>query len=93
MDETILRLTEERSRDNTRRIEKLEQGQEILHRLTTSVEVMVKEQQYIRETVDRLGEKLDSVEQRPLRRWEAVTEKILLVLVSACVTWVLTQLG
>lgn len=84
---------DQRSRANTRRIETLERSQEALNRLTTSVEVLVREQQRIREDLSSLSGKLDAMERRPLRRWEAVTEKILLVLASALVTYVLTQVG
>ena len=84
---------EQRARSNTRRIEALERGQEMLGRLTTSVEVMVQEQRHIRENVSELSEKLDTMEQKPLRRYEAVAEKVLLVVVSALITWVLARLG
>ena len=82
---------EQRARSNTRRIEALERGQETLSRLTTSVEVMVQEQRHIRENVSELSEKLDTIEQKPLRRYEA--EKVLLVVASALITWVLARLG
>ena len=84
---------EQRARSNTRRIEALERGQETLSRLTTSVEVMVQEQRHIRENVSELSEKLDTIEQKPLRRCESVAEKVLLVVVSALITWVLARLG
>lgn len=84
---------EQRARSNTRRIETLERGQEMLGRLTTSVEVMVQEQRHIRENVSELSEKLDTMEQKPLRRYEAVAEKVLLVVASALITWVLARLG
>ena len=84
---------EQRARSNTRRIEALERGQETLSRLTTSVEVMVQEQRHIRENVSELSEKLDTIEQKPLRRCEAVAEKVLLVVVSALITWLLARLG
>ena len=84
---------EQRARSNTRRIETLERGQEMLGRLTTSVEVMVQEQRHIRENVSELSEKLDTMEQKPLRRYEAVVEKVLLVVASALITWVLARLG
>ena len=84
---------DQRARSNTRRIEALERGQETLSRLTTSVEVMVQEQRHIRENVSELSEKLDTIEQKPLRRYEAVAEKVLLVVASALITWVLARLG
>lgn len=84
---------EQRTKSNTRRVEALERGQEALNRLTTAVEVLVREQQRIREDLGEVGRKLDAVEKRPMRRWEAVTEKLLLVLVSALATYVLTGVG
>jgi len=85
--------TEQRAKSNTHRIDQLEKGQEDLNRLTTAVEVMVQEQRHIRENVTDLGRKLDVMEHRPIRRAESLAEKAALVLVSALITYVLTQVG
>lgn len=84
---------EARAKSNTRRIDKLEQSTDALNRLATSVEVMAARQEQIADTVDKLDGKVDALERKPARRWEGLVDKILLVLATAAVTWLLAKLG
>ena len=54
---------------------------------------MVQEQRHIRENVTDLGKKLDVMEHKPMRRAESLAEKAALVLLSALITYILTQVG
>ena len=102
-EETVsIRLTETdaRSRSNTRRIEDLEKKVELLGRLTTAMEVMASEQKHlsvviseVKKTVSSLDTKVETLEQKPSRRWESVTEKLLLAAVSAAAAFFLGRLG
>ena len=85
--------TDSRARSNTRRIEQLERGQEMLTHIATSVEVLVSEQRHLREELENLTQKVDVLEQKPGQRWEAVVDKVLLMVVGALVGFVLVQLG
>jgi len=76
-----------------RRIENLERGQETLNRLATAVEVLAAKQDGMGQSVDRIREKLDVLEQRPAQRWEGLLDKILLVLAGAFVSFLLSQGG
>lgn len=82
---------DQRVRSNTRRIEGLERGQEALNRLATAVEVLAAKQTAMDENLRRITGELDTLEQRPARRWEALTDKILLALAGAFVTFLLTR--
>lgn len=92
---TAVKLTEtdSRARSNTRRIEQLERGQEMLTHIATSVEVLVSEQRHLREELENLTGKVDVLEQKPGQRWETVVDKVLLMAVGALVGFVLVQLG
>lgn len=81
---------EQRLADNTQRIDRLEKGQTALNRLATAVEVLATKQDGMGHSVERLSEKLDDLERRPGRRWESLTDKALLILAGAFVTFLLT---
>ena len=89
------RLTalEERVSGCLRRIGALEQGQETLRRLATAVEVLATRQESMADSVGRLDEKLDALERRPAKRWESLTDKLLLALAGAFVSFLLTRGG
>lgn len=101
-EEIVIRLTETdaRARRNEARIRDLEIGQETLRKLATAVEVLAGEQQHqtgklsaMQTDLRTLDGKLDALEQKPGKRWDAVVEKLILVVASAVVTYFLTRLG
>ena len=81
---------EEKVEDSVRRISQLEKNQSALTRLTTAVEVLATKQETVSDSVERLNHKMDAIEQRPGRRWESLTDKILLVLAGAFISFLLT---
>lgn len=96
------RLTEveARSKSNTKRIDNLEALFRSVNSLATSMEVMVTEQRHqtdaisdIRSDVRKLDSKVETIEQKPAKRWDSVVEKILLVVVTAIVTLLLKEIG
>lgn len=96
----MLTQTDARSRRNEGRIRELEGNQESLRRLTTAVEVMAGEQQHqtvrlqaLQTDVQSLDGKVDAMERKPVRRWESLWDKLVLVVLSALVTFLLTRLG
>ena len=100
--EDIIHLTEvdARSKSNTKRIDSLEKTLEEFHRLATSVEIIARELGHqteavgeIKEKVSKLDAKVETIEKKPGKRWEAVAEKILLVVVGAIAAIVLKQIG
>lgn len=89
------RLTEveDRAKSNTRRIDKLEESTEAINRLATSMEVMATKQEQVAETVDRLDGKVTELENKPAKRAENITEKIILAVVAALVGAALAHFG
>lgn len=89
-----------RAKSNTRRIDKLEQQTDAIQSLATSVEVLVKEQGHQTEAMDRIEknvEKLDgkveALEKKPVKRWDAIVDKLVWALLAAVVTFLLSRIG
>lgn len=102
VEQQAVKLTEveQRSRSNTRRIDKLEQSTEALNSLASSVEVMANEQRHqteamldIKQDVAALDSKVETLEHKPAKRWETVTDKIVVAVTAALVGFVLAQIG
>ena len=95
-----LTAAEHRGESNTRRVEKLELQTEAIQSLATSVEIMVKEQSHQTEAIDRIEknvEKLDNkvevLEHKPAKHWENVVTILITAVVTAIVTFCLSNLG
>ena len=84
------RLTdvEQRCRINTHRITELGGHVEAINRLATAVEVMAAKQNSMGESVDRLEQKVDTLEGKPARYWEGLVDKALFAAVGAFLAWV-----
>lgn len=78
---------------NDGRITKIEGEHEVLHQLATSVAIMAEKQGTMNANVEKLTEKVESIESKPGKRWESMEEKILMTIVGALVGFLLAQLG
>lgn len=88
-----LTAVEARAKSNSRRIDKLEQSTDALARLATLVEVMSTKQDQIAEAVVKLDNKVDTLENKPARRWDGLVDKVILAVATALVTFLLARLG
>lgn len=84
---------EQRSKSNTYRIDKLEKQYEVLNKLTTSVEVMATKLETMNTSLKEVSKTVSEQAAKPGRRWEAIVEKVLLVIVSAVVVYALAKIG
>ena len=84
---------EQRSKSNTKRIDKLEANYEALNKLTTSVEVMATKLDTMNESLKEVSDKVAEQASKPGKRWESIVEKVLLVVVSAVVVYALAKIG
>lgn len=91
--ERRLAETEQRSKSNSHRIDKLEESTEAINRLATSMEVMSEKQGQMADTVERLDGKVTTLEARPGKRWDGIVDKIWLTAVGALVGYFLSHLG
>lgn len=102
LEEHAVKLAEvdHRAQSNTRRIDKLEVQTEAVQKLATSVEVMVAElghqteaMERIETNVEKLDKRVETMEQKPAKRWDAIVDKILLAIIGALVIYALSKIG
>ena len=84
---------ENRAKSNTRRIDHFEKQIEAINNLATAVQVMATKVDGMSDTVERLDGKVEAIEQKPSKRAEAITEKIILAIVAALVGAFLAHFG
>lgn len=82
-----------RSKSNAHRLDKLEATTEAIGKLATSMEVMAVRQEQIGDTVDKLDSKVELLESKPGKKYEALVEKIIWAVVGAVVAWILSHIG
>lgn len=87
-----LRLAEaeQRTRANTRRIEKLEQQQENLNKLVTAVEVLAAREKGVETDVKEIKTDVKTITQKSGRRWDAMIDRVLYVLIGAALSLLMT---
>ncbi len=78
---------EQRCKSNTKRIDKLEEAQEALRSIATSVAVMAERTDNISQKVDKIDVKVDKLENVPAGRWNGLVEKVLFGVVGALAAW------
>ncbi|MBR4857136.1 MAG: hypothetical protein IKU94_11005 [Bacteroidaceae bacterium] len=71
----------------------LTKSQEALHKIATSVELLAEKQGNMSDKLDTVVDKVEEIESLPAKRWRAIVEKVILMLVAAVVTFILTKVG
>ena len=84
---------EDRARSNTKRLDKLEQRQDNLDKLTTSVSLLAEREERMESDVKEIKSDVKTLAEKPAKRWEAVVERVLLTVVAALVGFALAQIG
>lgn len=83
--------TEDRSKSNSHRIDKLEKNFEALNRLASSVEVLANEQKNMYKKIDSIDAKVTDLEKIPSKHWNNAIGYILASVISSITTWLITQ--
>lgn len=93
--EIVERLTavEQRSKSNSHRLETLEKHTEALNTLATSVAVMAERVETTGDKVDGLCTDVQELKSEPGKRWKLVVEKVIYIVVSAVMGFILARLG
>ena len=82
--------TEQRAKSNTHRIEKLEQQQKDLNKLVTAVEVLAVRQESVEGNVKEIRNAVQSITEKPGKRWDAMIDRVLYVLIGAAISLLMT---
>ena len=89
------RLTEveQRSKSNTKRLDKLEESTEAINRMATAVEVMATKQDTMNGNLTKLTTDVETLKAEPGKRWKFVIEKAIYFVVAAVVGFILAKVG
>jgi SMC interacting uncharacterized protein involved in chromosome segregation len=78
---------------NAEQIRLLQENNEALHKIATSVELLTTKQCSMDKKLDKVSDKVEELEKIPAKRWHAVVEKVLCVAAGAVAAYILAQLG
>ena len=76
---------EQRAVSNTRRIDKLEQSNEAMLELVSSVKVLATKMDYVCKSQDELNGRLTIIEDKPAARMEQIMSAVIVALVGICI--------
>ena len=95
MEDVAVKVQEvaDRSLRNEGRIKKLEEENNVLHKLATSVAVMAEQMKTMNKSVAALTEDVEAIKEKPAKRWDTIVEKIILAVVTGAVGFVLAKIG
>lgn len=88
-----LQANQDLSVRNQARIEKLEKGQEEFRELVSAVNGMVVEQKNIRNDLTEMKSDVKQIKEKPAKRWDSAIDKILTLVISAVVVYILARIG
>lgn len=91
--ERRITAVEDRSKANTKRLDKLERVQKTLTELVQSVATIAQKQVDMDGDMKEVKADVKQLTEKPARRWDAVVEKALLTIIAALVGWILWRLG
>ena len=91
MEDIAVKVVEidQRSKSNTHRLDKVEERQDNLDKLVSSVSALANEQEHIKEDVTEIKTDVKSLTERPGTRWDSIVGAIITGVVSFIVAWVL----
>jgi SMC interacting uncharacterized protein involved in chromosome segregation len=92
-EENRMAAVEQRALSNTRRIETLEKANEALNRMATAIEVLATKQEAMGKNIDKLTEAVDAIEERPVKHWDGLIDKLIWAICGAAVAFLLARAG
>lgn len=66
---------------------------ESVHKLATTVEILAIEQKSTNDKVDKLADDVEEIKEKPARRWDSAATVVITAIISAVITYILTQVG
>ena len=91
MEDIAVKVVEidQRSKSNTHRLDKVEERQDNLDKLVSSVSALANEQEHIKEDVTEIKTDVKRLTELPGKRWDSIVGAIITGVVSFIVAWVL----
>lgn len=90
---TKLTEVEQRGKSNTHRLEKVEERQDNLDALVSTVATMANEQENIKEDVTEIKSDVKTLTGKSGKRWDELVDKIIWAVVAAAIGYFLAQFG
>lgn len=84
---------EQRSKSNTKRIDKLEEQQKQLSDLVSAVAVLAERQNQIGDDVDDIKREIKVLAEKPAKRWDGIVDKIISAIIAAIMGYALARIG
>lgn len=75
------------------RMKAVEESNQVLNRLATAVEIMATKQEIMSKSVDKLTNKVETLEAEPAKKWRFVVEKSIYFIVGAVIAFMLGKVG
>ncbi len=91
-EEYARRMEDEHKRQN-KRISDLEDKVEDISDLTTSVASLAKSVEQMAKTQEKQGKRLETLEQKPAKKWESFVDKVVWAIAAAMIAFILSYLG
>lgn len=66
---------------------------ESVHKLATTVEILVREQKDTNKKVDKLASDIEEIKEKPAKRWDTLATVAITAIVTALITYFFTQMG
>lgn len=89
------RLTEveARSKSNSKRLDDIEERQDNLDKLVSTVEVLAVREGNVENDVKEIKSDVKTLTSKPAQRWESLVEKVFMTVVAAVVGFLLAKIG
>lgn len=84
---------EDRSLSNSRRIEDIEKRQDNLDDLVSTVKVLAVREESVENDVKEIKADVKSLTEKPAKRYDAIIEKIIYLIVAAVIGFLLARIG
>ena len=91
--ERRLCAVEDRSKSNSHRLRMVEERQEDMTQLVTSVAAIAQKQMDMDEDVKEIKTEVKAINLKPAKRWEGIVEKAILAAVGVLVEYMAVKLG
>ena len=95
MEDIAVKVVEidQRSKSNTHRLDKVEERQDNLDKLVSSVSALANEQEHIKEDVTEIKTDVKVRRDKPGKRWDSIVDKLIWAVLAAALGFVLAQVG